>query len=206
MDVWEHFEVEQVYRADALGVMRSGARWLSTLSFGWLLRQWHANPPNALLDNTPLISLLHRMLDLPRLDAALFGGSLHALAVTACIVLHGRPASHFLPVRSRYRALEQNPAHRAARSDRGRSSAGFGCNSFHLSGYPIVLFRSTRVFWRRFDAATGTDFAGNPLGSGKSAGNRRRPPDGAGTHHSRVRALSQLGPDRRTRDVEHFPG
>lgn len=82
-NVWEHFEVEHVYRADSLGVIRSGARWLSILSFGWMLRQWHANPPNALLDNTPLIGLLHRMLDFPRLDAALSGGSLHALAVTA---------------------------------------------------------------------------------------------------------------------------
>ncbi|MEO8600152.1 MAG: patatin-like phospholipase family protein [bacterium] len=83
VNVWAHFEVEQVYRTDLLGVVRSGARWLSLLSFGWMLRQWHANPPNALLDNTPLISLLHRMLDFPRLDAALSGGSLHALAVTA---------------------------------------------------------------------------------------------------------------------------
>ena len=83
LDVWQHIEVEQVYRADSLGVLRSGARWLSLLSFGWLLRQWHASPPNSLLDNTPLVSLLHRMLDLPRLDAALADGLLHALAVTA---------------------------------------------------------------------------------------------------------------------------
>ncbi len=83
VNVWEHFEVEQVYRTDLLGVVRSGARWLSLLSFGWMVRTLHASPPNALLDNTPLISLLHRMLDLPRLDAALSGGSLHALAVTA---------------------------------------------------------------------------------------------------------------------------
>jgi NTE family protein len=81
--VWENFTVEQVYRADSLGVMRSSAKWLSLLSFGWLLRQWHANPPNALLDNTPLVTLLNRMLNLPRLDAALLDGSLHALAVTA---------------------------------------------------------------------------------------------------------------------------
>ena len=83
LDVWLHIEVGQVYRADSLGVIRSGARWLSLLSFGWLLRKWHAAPPNSLLDNTPLISLLHRMLDLPRLDAALADGLLHALAVTA---------------------------------------------------------------------------------------------------------------------------
>jgi NTE family protein len=83
LDVWLHIEVEQVYRADSLGVIRSGARWLSLLSFGWLLRKWRAAPPASLLDNTPLVSLLHRMLDLPRLDAVLQEGLLHALAVTA---------------------------------------------------------------------------------------------------------------------------
>ncbi|MGZ8316172.1 MAG: patatin-like phospholipase family protein [Telluria sp.] len=83
LDVWENIAVEQVYRADSLGVLRSGARWLSLLSFGWLLRKWHAAPPASLLDNTPLVGLLHRMLDLPRLDAALSEGLLHALAVTA---------------------------------------------------------------------------------------------------------------------------
>jgi len=81
--VWENFTVEQVYRADSLGVMRSGAKWLSLFSFGWLLRKWHANPPNSLLDNTPLVTLLNRMLNFPRLDAALVDGNLHALAVTA---------------------------------------------------------------------------------------------------------------------------
>src|SRR3954469_17268850 len=83
LDVWEHISVEQVYRADSLGVIRSGARWLSLLSFGWLLRKWRAAPPQSLLDNTPLVGLLHRMLDLPRLDSALSDGLLHALAVTA---------------------------------------------------------------------------------------------------------------------------
>lgn len=83
LDVWENFRVEQVYRADSLGVLRSGARWLSLLSFGWLLRKWRAAPPASLLDNTPLVGLLHRMLDLPRLDAAMSDGLLHALAVTA---------------------------------------------------------------------------------------------------------------------------
>ena len=83
LDVWENFRVDEVYRADSLGVLRSGARWLSLLSFGWLLRKWRAAAPASLLDNTPLAGLLHRMLDLPRLDAALSDGLLHALAVTA---------------------------------------------------------------------------------------------------------------------------
>jgi NTE family protein len=83
LEVWQNVAVEQVYRADSIGVLRSGARWLSLLSFGWMLRKWRAQPPNSLLDNTPLAGLLHRMLDLPRLDAALADGLLHALAVTA---------------------------------------------------------------------------------------------------------------------------
>ncbi len=83
VDVWENVEAAQVYRADSLGVLRSGARWLSLLSFGWLLRKWRAAPPQSLLDNTPLASLLHRMLDLPRLDMVLSEGLLHALAVSA---------------------------------------------------------------------------------------------------------------------------
>ncbi len=83
LGVWEGVSAHQVYRADSLAVLRSGARWLSLLSFGWLLRKWRAAPPQSLLDNTPLAGLLHRVLDLPRLDAALADGVLHALAITA---------------------------------------------------------------------------------------------------------------------------
>lgn len=90
VQIWENFRVEQVYRADSLGVLRSGARWLSLLSFGWMLRKWRANPPNALLDNSPLNTLLNRTLNFPRLDAALHDGKLHALAVTASSYTAGR--------------------------------------------------------------------------------------------------------------------
>jgi NTE family protein len=83
VQVWENFEVAQVYRADSLGVIRSGARWLSLMSFGWLLNKWRKSPPTSLLDNAPLEGLLNRMLDLDRLDRALASGCLHALAVTA---------------------------------------------------------------------------------------------------------------------------
>jgi NTE family protein len=95
LDVWENIRVEQVYRADSLGVLRSGARWLSLLSFGWMLRKWRATPPNSLLDNTPLVGLLHRMLDLPRLDAALSEGLLHAVAVTASSYTGGHHATFY---------------------------------------------------------------------------------------------------------------
>lgn len=87
--VWESIEASQVYRVDPLGLLSSGTRWLSVLSFGWLSHKWRDSRPNSLLDNTPLISRLHRILDLPRLDAALENGVLHALAVTASSYTHG---------------------------------------------------------------------------------------------------------------------
>lgn len=93
--IWESFTAEQVYRADSLGVIRSGAKWLSLLSFGWLLRKWKSNPPNALLDNTPLVTLLNRVLNFPRLDAALVDRKLHALAVTASSYTAGRHITFF---------------------------------------------------------------------------------------------------------------
>ena len=93
--VWENFSVDQVYRADMLGIARSGAKWLSTMAFGWLLRKWSAHPPSSLLDNTPLITLLNRMLNFPRLDAALLDGSLHALAVTASSYTAGKHITFF---------------------------------------------------------------------------------------------------------------
>jgi NTE family protein len=94
-DVWHGIAVSQVYRADSLAVLRSGARWMSLLSFGWMLRQWRAAPPTSLLDNTPLVGLLHRMLDLPRLDKALASGCLDALAVTASSYTGGQHVTFY---------------------------------------------------------------------------------------------------------------
>ena len=37
--VWQDFRAEQVYRADSLGVIRSGAQWLTLFSLGWALAQ-----------------------------------------------------------------------------------------------------------------------------------------------------------------------
>lgn len=93
--VWRELRVDQIYRADSISVIRSGARWLSLLSFGWLLRQWHAQPPNSLLDNSPLVGLLHKMLDLPRLDAALDAGHLTALAISASSYTAGRHVTFY---------------------------------------------------------------------------------------------------------------
>jgi NTE family protein len=81
--VWEDFRAEQVYRADSLGVIRSGAQWLTMLSIGWLVARWRRARPRSLLDNTPLAELLAQMVPLQRLPRMLRGRHVQALAVSA---------------------------------------------------------------------------------------------------------------------------
>ena len=81
--VWQDFRAEQVYRADSLGVIRSGAQWLTMLSLGWVIARWRKARPRSLLDNEPLEALLRRMIPLDRLPMMFEQRQLHALAVTA---------------------------------------------------------------------------------------------------------------------------
>jgi NTE family protein len=93
--VWENFHAEQVYRSDLLGVVRTGARWLTLLSLGWMVRRSLRLRPRSLLDNTPLLALLERMIDRPRLLRALDHGHLRALAVTASSYTSGRHVTFY---------------------------------------------------------------------------------------------------------------
>jgi NTE family protein len=81
--VWRGFSAAQVYRADSLGVIRSGAQWLTMLSVGWVIARWRRARPRSLLDNSPLAELLQRLVRLERVPAMLAQGHLHAVAVTA---------------------------------------------------------------------------------------------------------------------------
>ena len=83
VDLWSDFRADQVYRADALGVAQSGARWLSMFTLGWAIARWRRARPRSLLDNSPLQELLQRMINFDRLPAIMADGHLHALAVTA---------------------------------------------------------------------------------------------------------------------------
>lgn len=80
--VWRDFHAEQVYRADAFGVIRSGARWLSLFTLGWALARWRRARPRSLLDNSPLEALLQELVPLERLPGLLRQGHLQALAIT----------------------------------------------------------------------------------------------------------------------------
>ncbi|MBK9133460.1 MAG: patatin-like phospholipase family protein [Betaproteobacteria bacterium] len=81
--VWQHFSADQVYRADSLGVIRSGAQWLTMLSVGWVIARWRRARPRSLLDNQPLAELLERLVPLERIPFVQEQRQLHALAITA---------------------------------------------------------------------------------------------------------------------------
>jgi NTE family protein len=81
--VWNHFHADQVYRADSFGVIRTGARWLTMMSIGWVLARWRRARPKSLLDNSPLRELLEELVPTHRLAEVMAQGHLKALAITA---------------------------------------------------------------------------------------------------------------------------
>jgi len=82
-EVWQNFHADQVYRADSLGVIRTGAQWLTMVSVGWVIARWRRARPKSLLDNSPLAELLQRLVPLDRLPLMLAQGHLQALAISA---------------------------------------------------------------------------------------------------------------------------
>lgn len=95
VDVWKNFHTAQVYRSDALGLLRTGASWLTLLSLGWLVARWRRLKPRSLLDNRPLLDLLQTMVPLERLPGLIDQGLVHALAVTASSYSSGEHVTFF---------------------------------------------------------------------------------------------------------------
>ena len=82
-EVWHDFRAEQVYRSDSFGVIRTGARWLTMMSMGWVIARWRKARPRSLLDNSPLQALLERMVSTERLGRMMSEGHLRAIAISA---------------------------------------------------------------------------------------------------------------------------
>ncbi len=83
--VWGGFHVEQVFRAGATDMLRSGLNlFLALLSGGWLLPM-----PRALLDNSPLRRLLAHNVDFAGLRRALAAGTTDSVAITATSLTGG---------------------------------------------------------------------------------------------------------------------
>jgi NTE family protein len=95
VSIWQGFHAEQVYRADSIGVIRSGARWLTMMSIGWVIARWRKLKPRSLLDNSPLAGLLERMVRLERIPELIRDGHLKALAVSASSYTSGEHVTFY---------------------------------------------------------------------------------------------------------------
>ena len=89
LEVWEHIHCHQVYRTDALGIARSGARWLAALMLA------SRRSPVSLLDNGPLRETLERLLPIERIREHIAAGALRAIAVTASGYTSGQSVTFF---------------------------------------------------------------------------------------------------------------
>ena len=77
--VWSNFTSEQVFRTDALGIIKTGAHWLFSMMLGGLGKY----SPIYLLDRTPLRKLLEKYIDSSILQHAIDTNILHALSINA---------------------------------------------------------------------------------------------------------------------------
>jgi len=93
--IWQNIHVDQVYRADSFGVIRTGARWMTMMSLGWALARWKRSRPRSLLDNEPLGQLLRRWVRLERLDSMLEQGHLQALAISGSSYTSGQHVTFY---------------------------------------------------------------------------------------------------------------
>ena len=89
--VWANFEVGQVFKADALSMLKSSLHWLATIVFGGLRR----HNPISLLDSSPLGELLARNIQFEQIQGALESGLIDALAVTASAYSTARSVTFF---------------------------------------------------------------------------------------------------------------
>ncbi|MEX0637975.1 MAG: patatin-like phospholipase family protein [Burkholderiales bacterium] len=89
LEVWEHMRCHHVYRTDFPSILKSGARWLSSLMLV------SRNNPMSLLDNAPLRDMLEKSLPFERIQEHIDAGVLYAVCVTASGYTSGQSVSFF---------------------------------------------------------------------------------------------------------------
>jgi NTE family protein len=100
-DVWRNFHANQVYRADSLGVLRTGARWLTLMSVGWVLARWRKLQAQAPAGQHAAAGpAAQTMVPLERCRRHGAEGHLRALAVTASSYSSGEHVTFFEAVRA----------------------------------------------------------------------------------------------------------
>ena len=88
--VWANFKIAQVFRSDAMAMLRAGGRWMGSLLTGGAM-----GPPKSLLDNSPLRELLSKVTDFEAVRTHVANGDLHALALCSTSYFTARSVSFF---------------------------------------------------------------------------------------------------------------
>ena len=89
--VWHNFRTEKVFRADAVGIVKSGAHWLAALFVGGLGRY----NPTSLLDRAPLRKLLNNYMPCEQIQQSIENGTIDALGITASGYASGQSVTFF---------------------------------------------------------------------------------------------------------------
>jgi NTE family protein len=89
LEVWENMRCDHVYRTDVASIMKSGARWLTSMM---LISRGN---PVSLLDNAPLRDMLAKTMPFERIQQHIDAGALYAVCVTASGYTSGQSVSFF---------------------------------------------------------------------------------------------------------------
>lgn len=144
--VWGNFRVHQVFRADALGILKNGARWWAALLFGGLGR----NNPSALFDRRPLAELIQRYMPCDRIQESIDAGHLHALGITVSGYTSGESVTFF-------QAAEEVKSWKRARRSGCRTAI---CHEHLLASSAIpFLFEAVKIHREYFGDGSMRQFA-----------------------------------------------
>ncbi len=88
--VWKNISSEQVYKLDSSGVISNASNWV----FSFLSNR-RRDTPTSLLDNTPLETLLSKVIKFERVERSIQSGYLEALAITASGYTSGESVSFY---------------------------------------------------------------------------------------------------------------
>lgn len=93
LNIWKNSRVNDIYRADVLGVLNNSLRWIA----GLILSSFGSVRFNnmSLLDNSPLVTFLEEALPCEMIQEAIDAKVLHALSVTASGYSSGQSVTFF---------------------------------------------------------------------------------------------------------------
>ncbi len=91
VNVWTRFKIEQVIRADALGILKGSSHWFAAMLLGGLGRY----NPSSLFDRRPLEQLLGRYLPCEKIQESIDQGVIEALSITASGYTSGQSVTFY---------------------------------------------------------------------------------------------------------------